>query len=158
MENDSNTPDYVLSAYLRRCLDNWNNTTRERDAWYTLRSKPGAPGIADSLAMAKEYAKLPTRMPLQDVMGQDDASRRAAEETPGKFATHHHGQHIRHSHSAHDYMAHQRPIENESDVLWTDGPLAPTVSELKVPKDLPYGLRSTDQIHLYADGLQPESD
>jgi hypothetical protein len=30
LENDSNTPDYVLAEYLVSCLENWNNTIELR--------------------------------------------------------------------------------------------------------------------------------
>lgn len=33
-ENDSNTPDFVLAAYMQRCLDNWNATMKERAKYY----------------------------------------------------------------------------------------------------------------------------
>jgi hypothetical protein len=33
-ENDSNTPDYILADYLRRCLDNFNQTVVERETWH----------------------------------------------------------------------------------------------------------------------------
>lgn len=31
LENASNTPDYVLAAYLRRCLENFNETNSDRE-------------------------------------------------------------------------------------------------------------------------------
>jgi hypothetical protein len=34
MENGSNTPDYMLSEYLLRCLDNFNQTVQDRERWY----------------------------------------------------------------------------------------------------------------------------
>lgn len=34
MENDSDTPDFILANYLSRCLDNWNQTMTERENWY----------------------------------------------------------------------------------------------------------------------------
>ena len=34
MENDSNTPDFLLAAYLKGCLELWNKTVRERENWY----------------------------------------------------------------------------------------------------------------------------
>ncbi len=37
LENGSNTPDFLLAEYLRRCLANWNITTRAREAWYGRR-------------------------------------------------------------------------------------------------------------------------
>jgi hypothetical protein len=40
-ENGSNTPDFVLAAYLKRCLDNWDRTTKDRDKWYGAGLVPG---------------------------------------------------------------------------------------------------------------------
>lgn len=34
MENDSNTPDFLLSSYLKDCLDAYNRATKARDIWY----------------------------------------------------------------------------------------------------------------------------
>jgi hypothetical protein len=34
IENDSDTPDYILAEYLMGCLDSFNNTTKRRDTWY----------------------------------------------------------------------------------------------------------------------------
>ena len=34
VENESDTPDYILARYIGRCLDNWNETTYERDKWW----------------------------------------------------------------------------------------------------------------------------
>lgn len=34
VENESDTPDFILANYIGRCLDNWNQTTRERDKWW----------------------------------------------------------------------------------------------------------------------------
>lgn len=34
VENESDTPDFILAQYLRGCLDAWNKAVRERDRWY----------------------------------------------------------------------------------------------------------------------------
>ncbi len=34
-EGGSDTPDYILAAYLERCLLNFNETLTERTRWYT---------------------------------------------------------------------------------------------------------------------------
>lgn len=34
LENSSDTPDYILAAYLERCLLNFNETLTERTRWY----------------------------------------------------------------------------------------------------------------------------
>ena len=33
-ENESNTPDFILSTYIHRCLDNFNAAVNERTQWY----------------------------------------------------------------------------------------------------------------------------
>jgi hypothetical protein len=34
VENDSNTPDFILAEYLLKCLETWNATVTHRDKWY----------------------------------------------------------------------------------------------------------------------------
>jgi len=34
LENYSDTPDFILAQYLRRCLDVFNETMQARDDWY----------------------------------------------------------------------------------------------------------------------------
>lgn len=34
MENDSNTPDFMLAEYLMVCLSNFNVIMNKRDSWY----------------------------------------------------------------------------------------------------------------------------
>jgi len=41
IENESNTPDFILAEYLRGCLDLWNNTTKKREKWYGKELKIG---------------------------------------------------------------------------------------------------------------------
>jgi hypothetical protein len=33
-ENLSDTPDFILAAFLRGCLESFNSATRRRDDWY----------------------------------------------------------------------------------------------------------------------------
>ena len=33
-ENDSNTPDFILAAYLSNCLKTFNGAIRIREKWY----------------------------------------------------------------------------------------------------------------------------
>jgi hypothetical protein len=33
MENDSNTPDFILAEYLLKCLETWNATVTHREQW-----------------------------------------------------------------------------------------------------------------------------
>ena len=34
LENDSNTPDFILAHYLVECLHNWNDAVTARENWY----------------------------------------------------------------------------------------------------------------------------
>jgi hypothetical protein len=34
IENESNTPDFILAKFLRTVLDAWATATKEREAWY----------------------------------------------------------------------------------------------------------------------------
>lgn len=34
LENDSDTPDYILASYLLGCLEVFERTTEAREAWY----------------------------------------------------------------------------------------------------------------------------
>jgi len=34
MENDSNTPDYILAEYIENCLHAFNKATQQRETWY----------------------------------------------------------------------------------------------------------------------------
>jgi len=40
VENESDTPDFILAGYLRGCLDAWNETVRLRDRWYGFQTWP----------------------------------------------------------------------------------------------------------------------
>ena len=35
-ENDSNTPDFILSEYLQGCLNTYNKTLKARDKWFNI--------------------------------------------------------------------------------------------------------------------------
>jgi len=37
LENESDTPDFILAQYLRECLTVFKNTVRNRDIWYGFR-------------------------------------------------------------------------------------------------------------------------
>lgn len=41
VENECNTPDFVLAAYIRSCLDAFNEAVRARDSWYGIDPQPG---------------------------------------------------------------------------------------------------------------------
>lgn len=34
VENESDTPDFILAAYLLSCLDTYNLTVKARDKWF----------------------------------------------------------------------------------------------------------------------------
>jgi hypothetical protein len=36
IENQSDTPDFLLARFLIECLDTWSNIVRARDAWYNF--------------------------------------------------------------------------------------------------------------------------
>ena len=40
----SNTPDFILSAYMISCLEAYEEAARARDAWYGIHPSPGNPG------------------------------------------------------------------------------------------------------------------
>lgn len=46
MENESDTPDFILAEYLRRCLYTFKVAVRARDKWYGF--KPWDEGTAES--------------------------------------------------------------------------------------------------------------
>lgn len=41
MENESNTPDFILARYLTGCLRLFNVTANSRAEWYGRRDSPG---------------------------------------------------------------------------------------------------------------------
>lgn len=38
MENDSNTPDYILASYLVGCLKSYNHAIYLRDRWFNFKT------------------------------------------------------------------------------------------------------------------------
>jgi len=40
-ENGSDTPDFILAEYLRRCLNAFNTAVNLRSDWYGHRDRPG---------------------------------------------------------------------------------------------------------------------
>lgn len=34
VDNDSDTPDFILAQYICRCLNSWNEAVRARDKWF----------------------------------------------------------------------------------------------------------------------------
>ena len=43
-ENASNTPDFILAAFLEACLAAWNQATLRREEWYGRHERPGRSG------------------------------------------------------------------------------------------------------------------
>ena len=41
LENDSNTPDFILAAYLYDCLQAFNRASTRREQWYGVTNEPG---------------------------------------------------------------------------------------------------------------------
>ncbi len=41
IENGSNTPDFILAAYLMSCLEDFEDVVKDRDSWYGIAPKPG---------------------------------------------------------------------------------------------------------------------
>jgi hypothetical protein len=44
LENDSNTPDFILAKHLRGCLEEWNDAVEARERWYGREIKALAAG------------------------------------------------------------------------------------------------------------------
>lgn len=40
LENESNTPDFILAEFVKNCLKAWNKATKERDNWYSVNLEP----------------------------------------------------------------------------------------------------------------------
>lgn len=58
IENESNTPDFLLAEYVRDCLNAYNAAVKARDAWYDVTLEPGKShfGVDHDLAYAKNQA------------------------------------------------------------------------------------------------------
>lgn len=44
MENDSNTPDFILAEYMLNCLKAFNTATQQRETWYGRDGRPSYDG------------------------------------------------------------------------------------------------------------------
>jgi len=51
LENESNTPDFILAEYLVRCLDAYNVALTERAQWYGRMDVPGRGSLPFNGAM-----------------------------------------------------------------------------------------------------------
>jgi len=43
VENDSNTPDYILAQYMEDCLKAYEKACKERERWYGYFMRPAMP-------------------------------------------------------------------------------------------------------------------
>lgn len=43
IENESNTPDFILAQYIRGCLSAFAMATQQRETWHGRDPRPGAP-------------------------------------------------------------------------------------------------------------------
>jgi acyl-CoA reductase-like NAD-dependent aldehyde dehydrogenase len=57
MENESNTPDFILAKYLSSCLTVFNLTVASREKWHGRESKPGNIGDNPEPASAADFNK-----------------------------------------------------------------------------------------------------
>jgi hypothetical protein len=39
IENESNTPDFILAQYIRNCLNAFNDACNSREKWYGINNK-----------------------------------------------------------------------------------------------------------------------
>lgn len=52
IENESDTPDFILAQYVRVCLNAFNEASNAREKWY------GRPPVASALALLTHHIKL----------------------------------------------------------------------------------------------------
>jgi len=63
VENDSDTPDYLLAQYLVACLDTYRTTVRARDEWFGFKpwdDSNSAKSAGEGKVCAKEVADVQT--------------------------------------------------------------------------------------------------
>lgn len=48
LENESNTPDFILANFMIACLDAFNEGIKARDGWYGVQLSPGIRTIRES--------------------------------------------------------------------------------------------------------------
>lgn len=66
-ENASNTPDFILSEYLFRCLDAFDAAVRERDNWHHLHPMPWTTRVLGERPLnTMEGEQQPTTPPAQN--------------------------------------------------------------------------------------------
>ena len=54
LENESNTPDYILAQYLISCLSAFTQATQQRENWYGRDPRPSSPDFLE----IKEFIRL----------------------------------------------------------------------------------------------------
>ncbi len=55
IENESNTPDYILAKYLKACLEVFESAVKERDLWHSFTPRIRNP---ESMLDTQEFEKL----------------------------------------------------------------------------------------------------
>ncbi len=45
LENESNSPDFILAEYIMGCLDSYTNAAKKRDEWHGINPTPCKFGI-----------------------------------------------------------------------------------------------------------------
>jgi len=55
VENDSNTPDFILAKYLTACIYAWNAAIQQREIWY---GRDGHPSTKEGWQAIKDIAAL----------------------------------------------------------------------------------------------------
>jgi hypothetical protein len=74
VENESNTPDFILASYLNDCLNAWNRATNWRTMWFSPEGVPaeyrenGPPSTLDSSTSAAQRTE---PAPAQEQLGRD---------------------------------------------------------------------------------------
>ncbi len=58
-ENESNTPDWVLSDYIQNCLAAFNTATQQREAWYGRDPRPSVITDPDPGPLVKQTDPAP---------------------------------------------------------------------------------------------------
>ncbi len=48
LENESNTPDFILAQYIENCLRAFTVATQQRETWYSKKVRPLVVGSARS--------------------------------------------------------------------------------------------------------------
>jgi hypothetical protein len=49
LENESNTPDFILAQFILGCLAAWNKGIQQREKWYNNYSRPGSTSVQSNI-------------------------------------------------------------------------------------------------------------